>query len=401
MHYNLLNYRNTTNQCTSTTNDPEEKDKSLATIIAATQPDIFTINEMGANWLNPSKLLKNALNKGNGIVYDQAEFSNNSFSDLTNMLFFNSALLSYEGQESISKDAGNQDLVRVIDVYRLYLKDAEALTKGDTLFFNVVVAHLKAGSASADKDQRAAMTAALMDFLKNKRPGENYLMCGDFNIQSSSEECYQNLTVKPETSVRFYDPVDAAGSWNEKSIYANLHTQSTRVSSTSGGCFSGGGLDDRFDFILIGKELKDYAFKAKYIEGSYKALGQDSRRFNSTINSPINTSVSSAVSQALYDLSDHLPVILELEIGPVFAQIEAPKVQVPKFILKESALHLSQAKEDLTVEILDNSGRILTQKTVKKGNAEQIDLQNFATGIYLLRYSNASGFHTVTRFAYL
>jgi len=400
MHYNLLNYRNITNQCNAETNNPEDKDKALDRIIWYTQPDIFTVNEMGSNWLNPSKLLSNALNKSGEIEYDQAEFTNNGFSSLVNMLFFNKAKFALESQKTISKDEGGSDLVRVIDVYRLFVKDSEALSAGDTLFFNVIVAHLKAGSTSADKTERAAMTKAIMTFLKNKRSTENYIICGDFNIQTHSEECYQTLTVTPEEDFRFYDPVDAPGSWNNKSLYANLHTQSTRTTSTQGGCFSGGGMDDRFDFILVGKEILDNKNKAKYIKDSYKALGQDSRRFNGTILNPANKSVPSSVSQALYNMSDHLPIILEIEIGPVFASAEEIKFANLKFHLEGHTLRLwGESLSGSTARIYSSNGVVVAQNNDLAEVSREINLDGNPKGIYILELQQANGTRITKRFA--
>jgi len=398
MHYNLLNYRNITNQCNEQTNNPEEKDKALDRIIWFSQPDIFTINEMGSNWLNPNKLLKNALNKSGEIIYDQAEFTNNSFSNLVNMLFFNTAKFALESQKTIEKDAGGVNLVRVIDIYRLYVKDTEALERGDTLFFNFVVAHLKAGSTSADKAKRADMTEALMTFLENKRLDENYIICGDFNIQSSNEQCYKNMTQTPSESIRFYDPIEAPGVWNNKSLYANLHTQSTRSSSTSGGCFSGGGLDDRFDFILVGKELLDNKNNARYIDDSYVVMGQDSRRFNGTILNPTNKSLPTSLSQALYSMSDHLPVVLNIEIGPVFASIHDSDYLPYSFSTSQENIKIWGKNIDKpAVTIYSINGKELKSKS-SIHNEIEINISDLAHGIYILELKNGNGIRATRRF---
>ena len=44
---------------------------------------------------------------------------------------------------------------------------------------------------------------------------------------------------------------------------------------------------------------------------TYHALGQDGNRFNGTVTQPQNNSVPQNVAQALYNQSDHLPVITE------------------------------------------------------------------------------------------
>ncbi|MEM9023042.1 MAG: T9SS type A sorting domain-containing protein, partial [Bacteroidota bacterium] len=60
---------------------------------------------------------------------------------------------------------------------------------------------------------------------------------------------------------------------------------------------------------------------------SYRALGQDGQRLNGTITSPTNTQVPSAVSQALFDVSDHLPVMLDVRV--LNLPVSAEEVQVP------------------------------------------------------------------------
>jgi exonuclease III len=315
MHYNLLNYRNTTQQCTESTNSSANKDANLAIISAHVKPDILTVNEMGAHWLNPNKILTNALNTNGVSHFDQAEFANNGFSSLTNMLFFNNEKFEIYKQEVIEKDKNGVELVRVIDVYTLYFKDKYGLSLGDTTFITCIVAHLKAGSGSDDKVKRALMTEAIMDYLKKNKGNHSYLFLGDINIKTSSEECYINLIEESDESIRFRDPTNSPGSWYNNSNFANLHTQSTHVSDTRGGCFSGGGMDDRFDIILCGKEVINQSYRVGYIDGTYKALGQDSRRFNGDLRSPSNSLVPKEVSKALYEMSDHLPVIVDLEIS--------------------------------------------------------------------------------------
>lgn len=383
MQYNLLNYRNTTPQCDAQSNDPAKKDAALSKIVKHVQPDIFAVNEMGANWLNPNKLLTNALN-GSGVNYDQAEFTNNGFSSLVNMLFYNKDILGLRDQEVIEEDLSGRDLVRVIDVYHLFIKDNDALANGDTIFIDVIVAHLKAGDGTADKADRADATEAVMKYMENAPTSHNYIILGDFNVKSSSEDSYRNLVEHSDPDVRFYDPMDAPGSWSSKSLYANLHTQSTRTSSTSGGCFSGGGLDDRFDFILIGNNVRSNKNKVKYVDDSYDVVGQDSRRFNNTVVNPTNYSVPSAVAQALYDMSDHLPVTVELRVGPAF--VGTAELHPDAFVniwQANEKLGVSTRDEMRSVRLLDLSGRVVLERSVSDKNFE-LSTAGLANGAYTI-----------------
>ncbi len=50
------------------------------------------------------------------------------------------------------------------------------------------------------------------------------------------------------TNYRFHDPLNQLGEWGSNEDYAALHTQSTH-SGSEDACFSGGGMDDRFDLF--------------------------------------------------------------------------------------------------------------------------------------------------------
>lgn len=401
MHYNLLNYRNTTTQCTNSTNNADKKDGHLQTIIDHVVPDILTVNEMGANWLNPNKILNNALNKNGRDFYDQAEFKNNSFSSLANMLFYNANKIELLKQDVISKSLTNADLVRIIDVYTLYVKN-NALTNGDTTFLTVFVAHLKAGSNSSDKVERAAMTEAAMEYLKTNHTTSNYFFAGDFNIQTSSEQCYKNLTQNSETSIRFYDVKDAPGSWNNNSLYSNLHTQSTHDGDSRGGCFSTGGMDDRFDFILCGNEVLKNTYGVKYIDGSYKALGQDSRRFNGNILNPSSNIIPSKVATALYEMSDHLPVLMDVVAKDGASSVHDVKNNRLFVGHKENAweVYLPKDEANYTINVFDLTGKKLVLNMVELDNKVEIKHNQIPSGVYLIIAENANGtkyFQKVTK----
>ena len=156
------------------------------------------------------------------------------------------------------------------------------------------------------------MTTALMKYHNDHyNANHTYIMSGDFNVYTSNEQAFINLVGDANTAIRFKDPINKPGAWNNTGAYASLHTQSTRV---TGSCHSGGGLDDRFDFILCGQELLSNTRGLGYVNGSYKAVGNDGNHFNADINAGSNSTVPSNVLAALYGMSDHLPVILKMGI---------------------------------------------------------------------------------------
>ena len=312
MSYNLLYYRQTTSSCTGATNSATAKDGFFKTIAQYADPDFIVCNEIGSNPVNADRILENVLNVDGISSWDQANYSNNSFSDLVNMLFFNTDVLGLHSQEFIDRDLQNQSLVRVIDLYRLYYKDPLLGQPGaDTVFFTVVAAHLKAGNTPSDEDQRDKAAAALMQHLFTQVDDEAVILCGDLNVYSSSEPGFQKLVNSTFTAERFKDPINSLGAWSNSAQFASVHTQSTRSSNTNSGCFSSGGLDDRFDFVLTSDAiLNDPNSDVRYVSGSYKALGNDGMHFNKALtDAPTNSAVPSVVLSALSGMSDHLPVI--------------------------------------------------------------------------------------------
>jgi endonuclease/exonuclease/phosphatase family metal-dependent hydrolase len=315
MTYNILNYRNFTSYCTSSNNNPITKEAALREVIAYAQPDLLVCNEIGG--ATPSaheKILTDVLNTGGTTRWASTSYANNGFSTLVNGVYYDQTKLGIKREGMVSKSVSNVDLVRVLDVIQFYYKDSLLSVNPDTVFFTVVAAHLKAGSAATDLADRATATAALMQHLTQRVSDSNVLLGGDFNIYKSQEAAFQNLINHSVVSERFYDPIGQLGTWANNPSYAPYHTQSTRNSNTNGGCFSGGGLDDRLDQWLVSSSVKDGLGKVAYVPGSFRIFGNDGMHFNQGIDEGTNYSVPANVRTALYTVSDHLPVMVELDI---------------------------------------------------------------------------------------
>lgn len=191
---------------------------------------------------------------------------------------------------------------------------------GTTDTFAIYGCHLKAGETANDKDVRAAEAQLIRtDYLTALPPHYGFLVAGDLNVYSSTEVAYQRLITGDSGKV--LDPINRPGSWHDNDAYADIHTQATH--DTASGGFVSGGVDDRFDFILLSSSLME-----KYVTGSYTAFGNDARHFNNSINAePPNSVVSQEVANALYDASDHLPVYLELVFEGV-SEVETIQVDL-------------------------------------------------------------------------
>lgn len=307
MHYNLLMYGNNIYGCNSTNNNIDDKNEYLKTIINYVKPDIFTVNEISKISTYQQYILNSVLNINGINYYQMGAPPNYSGSYIINQIYYNSEKLTMCSNIAISTN------YRDIDIFRLYYNSPDLKYTNDTIYLNCVVAHLKAGTSYEDEVERANETNKLMNYLSNSNAAGNYLMLGDFNVYTSAEQSFQNLILHQNHDIRFYDPINSLGAWNNNSYFASVHTQSTHTLS---GCPSGGGMDDRFDFILVSDEILNGTEKIKSLNESYKAVGQDGQHYNqSLISSPQNTSVPGNVLDALYDMSDHLPVVMELLVG--------------------------------------------------------------------------------------
>jgi len=408
MSYNILNYRNTTNQCTVSSNNPTTKEQNLNTIVTYVNPDILVCQEIGGASAQPAdQLLVNALNINGVSYYGKANYSNNSFSSLVNMVYFNTNKLSLISQKTINKDLSGQNLVRVLDLYRFYYKDSLLTALSDTVYFTVIGAHLKAGNSASDAAQRANATAALMNYIKINSTDDNLIMFGDFNTYKSQEACYQNLTQNPIVSINFYDPINKPGAWNNNSSFALYHTQSTRVSgATNGGCFSSGGLDDRFDHIIVSKAVMNNLDRIKIVTGTYKSLGNDGLHFNQSINNGTNNSVPSSILNAIYATSDHLPVVMDIEITKMGLGLEDNFLQSSELRFQNPAkeiieLQLRKNSHAKFCTITDLQGRTVAfQNFEENGNAltVTINISGLQSGVYILQVATDAGQNVQQKF---
>ena len=310
MQYNLLEYGNYNSgfaDCYESNNNTQRKDECIRTIFDYVKPDIFTVCEFGATQNLLNNFIRHNLNV-NGVDYWKSDdIINYHNSNIINHIFYDSRKME------LKKHVALRTNPRDTDVYELYLK-TPGLVAGDTVKLICIVAHPKAGM-NYEADRRALMQTA-MDYLYQHYPNDNALIMGDFNMYRASESGYKLLTqTYSHPEVCFVDPLASqggVGEWNGNSNYAPFHTQSTRRYSDE--CFSSGGLDDRFDFILMSDEIYMGFNRIKYVNNSYKAVGNDGRHFDQSIDQGGNSSVPPAVVEALFDGSDHLPVTMKMRV---------------------------------------------------------------------------------------
>lgn len=172
--------------------------------------------------------------------------------------------------------------------------------------------HLKASTGSENAEIRHDGAIAVRNDGDSLPAGSNIIYLGDFNVYDNDELAY--LEFLGAGSGVAQDPL-GTGSWGGSSN-AIKHTQSPRL---SGGDLVGGGMDDRFDLQLYSPTMfGGEGFSV--IDGSYRAFGNDGNHYNGSINSgnnfyfPGEISRSNQLADDLFDASDHIPVLCDLQI---------------------------------------------------------------------------------------
>lgn len=399
MQYNLLQYGNYFSDCTTSTNNVNTKNAHLKTIIDHVKPDIFTVNELSENTTYHQMILDQVLNTDEVNYYRKAVSFNAADSYLVNMLYFNKNKLALYSQDIV------YSAVRDIDVYTLYYKAADLSSTNDTAFITCFVAHLKAGNSDYDASQRAGMVASAMTYIRTHDLPGNMLFMGDLNIYTSSEQAYTNLTYTYNGIRYFYDPINQEGDWNNNYTYRNIHTQSTHGNNAP--CFSSGGMDDRFDIILATETLLNGSEKMKLLSDSYEALGNDGLHFNKSINdSPTNTSAPSNVIDALYGMSDHLPVLVKIEVDAVLGineQVSNINSIQLRYLNRQNlqyTIGLEQAQK-LKIHIYDIFGRLKLSFTDSSNQAllsGKVDISKLNQGFHLFVVIDENGRKSTTKF---
>ncbi len=356
MQYNLLNYNNYTSYCTSANNNVSNKDGYLKTIVDYVLPDIFTVCELNQLQTSVDRILTNVMNTSGRTNYAKGTRTNYSSSDLINMVYYNTDKLVMHSSTALPTD------IRDINLYTFYYKDPNLAVTHDTAWVTCIIMHLKAGNYTGEPEERLAEVTILMDYLDAVNKPGNYLAMGDFNTYTSDEECYQLLLNHFNTNIRFYDPISKPGDWSNNCSFASYHTQSTH-NDFDNDCFAAGGLDDRFDHIMTSLDVMSGGKNVKYISGSYNALGNDGAHCNDSLNEASNTSVPANVLAALMGNSDHLPVILELQIDVETGIHDEAKVPfdfyIPSNIADDYGILVSPCSGRYSIEAMNVTGSLI------------------------------------------
>ncbi len=367
MTYNLLNFPDVSSNRIDT----------LKVILQHVKPDILIVNEL-TSLFGANAILNNALNQ-NGITY-YAKANWQDGPDTDNMLYYNTQKIGLKSQKQIATS------LRDVSEYKIYYKSADIATNPDTIYAHVYSCHLKAGSTASDESSRNNESQYLKSRIGFVQP-ENCIVGGDFNLYTYLEPAYSTITTA--NSYQLFDPIGVTGAWHSNSFYKSHFTQSTRTSSFDGG--STGGLDDRFDWFFVNSNIINGTQGMKYNVGSYRAVGQDGR-INVSLISPLNSSEPQEVITALYNMSDHLPVYMELLVGRevMVTELSATGAFYSVTGLDGKSIHISgkEGTQPVKIDVIDMQGRIC--KSVVNPLASQfiVTADMLSPGFYLVRISD-------------
>ena len=291
----------------------QKKHQYLRTIIKYCNPDIIGLTKMNSSPSSFGKdtVVDKVLDKVCKGCWKATSYTNQSGYSKENMIYYKKSKLGYISTSTIFSEDKN---ISDINMHKLYYRSNRLAITHDTIFLYVVLAHLKSGDDNAKK--RGKEIDGAMTWLKMhvSAPG-NYIFMGDFNTQSSNEKCFQELINTPDSDIKFFDPPDKLGDWTDHpSKFAMYLTESTRGKDLGDGG-SNRSMNFRFDHILCTSPIMNGTLKLMYVPGSFKVIGQDGLHTNKAIvDLPKNNSVPPDVLNALYYMSEHLPVEIKLKV---------------------------------------------------------------------------------------
>ena len=381
MCYNVLNFP---------TSNLAGREDTLRQLINYIEPDIFLIQE-----LKNDSGLQLILNESFADL--PANYAASTFlaqqSNPANSYKLQQAMVYNSDMFGLAKEGFVQTETRDINRFKMFYRDPELSTGADTVFIYVHVAHLKSSQGTSNQEERLSNAQSFTTSLGNLPTGANVILAGDFNVYDSAELAYQEL-LDSTNSIRMRDPIDSPGDWSSSSFQPkNILTQSTRSSSIFGDG-AGGGLDDRFDFILVSDNMMKPWNTVVFEPESYYAMGNSGTCYNQNITDCSGGEWSDEILQSLYYMSDHLPVIMTLNLSGGSVGIENEQAEATTLLWANESLRLDWKQEEtLQITVTDLLGRVWyqAQHAVLNG-ANTIALPEVANmkGLMLISVSSAT-----------
>lgn len=368
-------------------NPPAHREQVLKNILDEYHPDLLMVCELvreeGADRILNTSLQTPQFN------FARAAFTPTQisfFDPLQQMVFYNMDKLILVAQQTLPTQ------VREINHYTFILNAADLNT--DSVFLEVFVTHLKSSDGSTNQVARLHMIDTFVKALESIPQSHHVLLAGDFNFYSAYDEPAYQRILDISNAIRMVDPIDKPGNWSDNDTFKAIHTQATRISAAgfgSGG--ASGGLDDRFDFIMMSENLKDAA-DLNYVANSYKAFGNNGNCFNERIDHyDCDGAYSLPLRQNLYNMSDHLPVVMQLQTNKHFLAITEPGakngISLPAGNIANDLLQVkldAALRKGSALSIYNNLGQIIrTLYTTGKSDMITVYTGDLPTGMYFLR----------------
>lgn len=375
MFYNVLNYP---------IQEPANRIQYLQTILDDYRPDIFMIcelnNEEGAdNILNIMKEINDDYERAD-FEFNSSDNSIGNSNNFQNLIFFNSSKFTLEEQFIIPS------IYRDFNHYRL--KSTTNTEEIDSVFIEVLVGHLKASSGETNEQLRLTMVNDLLDYVNTMPSDSNIVFGGDLNVYTFNEPAFLEL-LDTSNNIVFADPANRLGNWHNNSSFIDMFTQSTRTQSGLGG--ASGGFDDRFDFVLTSSNMLTNS-DIYYVDNSYEVYGNNAN-FN-CYNQSINSSncdgddYNQIIRNALYNMSDHLPVTLELQLNETLNNKDVSddigfQIMGPNLISEQLNVKITTNQAQFLV-IYNTLGQVVTTLKIDQLGVAIIDVSKLSSGIYYL-----------------
>ena len=363
---------------------PLNREVILRDILAEYHPDLLMVceleSETGANLI-----LDSALQNGHADFARAAFVPNQSepTDTLQQMVFYNKVKLE------LVREAYLLTTVRDINHYTFRLRN----NLSDTVYLEVFVAHLKSGTGNVNRKLRASMADTFVRHLAQIPADRHVLLAGDFNLYGAGEEpAYRKLT-DTTNPVVLVDPLGMPGAWSDNDSFTAIHTQATRLSAAGFGIGGAtGGMDDRFDFVLMSRNFRT-APGLKYVEGSYKAFGNNGNCFNRRIDDTTCSGMYSFnLRRNLHNMSDHTPVVLQLAYPAQVLTLPPGKtslnyhLQSGNMVSDRLVLQTTYpGTQPLQLRVYNNLGQLMKDKRVSRNGGDiYIEVQYLPAGLYYL-----------------
>jgi hypothetical protein len=366
---------------------PAQRELILKQIFNEYRPDLFMIcelvSEKGAD-LILDKALQTPWNEYRRAGFNTLDMATDD--PLYQMVFYNKSKLKLVRERVYPLP------VRLLNHYTFVLNTT--ILPEDSVFLEVFVVHLKSSDGAQNQQVRLSMIEEFLQQLSKLPPDRAVLLAGDFNFYSADEPAYQKLC-DSANPIAMEDPLEEPGNWHNNPAYQSVHTQSTRLSSEGFGIGGAtGGMDDRFDFIMISSGLR-HGYDLYYVPGSYQTLGNNHNCFDQRIDAyDCSGTYSLSLRKLLYQMSDHAPVVMQLGTDRTLevqnSYVNRPRLVLPQGNMTSDFLEVSLTgmtvpSGSINIRISDLTGRACMWWQPKgQPSHNRVDVRSLRAGVYLI-----------------